>query len=121
MTACLILLAHGSHDPDWCAPFIDLASGLGHDQVRLAFMEMATPTLATVAQALLTQYPDTQRLDVLPLFMAAGGHLRHDVPRLLQTLTEQYPHVTCTMLPPVGQHPKVVAAITQVCQDWLTP
>jgi sirohydrochlorin cobaltochelatase len=49
----LVLMAHGSRDPRWCAPFerfvATLQANLGAHRVRLASMEFVTPTLADVA------------------------------------------------------------------------
>ena len=49
-------MAHGSVDPNWIRPFEDLAGGveksLGTSSVRLAFLQVAAPTLAdAVAEA----------------------------------------------------------------------
>ena len=51
------------------------------------------------------------QLLVLPLFMASGGHLRHDVPLLLNQIRHSHPHILVHMLPPIGEHPQVQAAI----------
>jgi sirohydrochlorin cobaltochelatase len=117
-TNALIVLAHGSTDPDWRAPFERLVNTLGLPHIRLAYMEMAQPDLMTVAQQLMTDMPQLTRLDVLPLFMAQGGHLRHDVPNQLTQLQRQYSQIECTLLPPVGQHPLVTQAMLTVCQQW---
>jgi sirohydrochlorin cobaltochelatase len=116
----LILLAHGSRDPDWRAPFEALTHGLAPLPVHLAYMEMATPTLATVVDAVIAGGGVTH-INILPLFMAQGGHLKHDVPDQVTAMQQQYPQVTFTLLPPVGQHPAVVEAMRQACAAYCQP
>jgi sirohydrochlorin cobaltochelatase len=120
-TRHLILLAHGSTDPDWRAPFEAFCQQLAPMPVTLAYMEMASPTLAAVMDGLLAQASPPAEIDILPLFMAAGGHLKHDVPRQVEAVQQAHPQVTCRLLPPVGQHPAVVRAMAAICHDWANP
>jgi sirohydrochlorin ferrochelatase len=39
---------------------------------------------------------------VLPLFFAEGRHLLHDVPEIIDRLSEQYPDITINLLPAIG-------------------
>jgi hypothetical protein len=52
--ACLVLLAHGSKDPRWRAPFEriaqELQKKLGKQRVRLAYMEFVGPTLHSTGE-----------------------------------------------------------------------
>jgi sirohydrochlorin cobaltochelatase len=117
----LVLFAHGSRDPDWQAPFIALRDSLHPLPVGLAFMEMAEPTLEMVVTQALVEHSDLTQMTILPLFMAQGGHLRHDVPNQVAAMQARYPNCTFTVLPPVGQHPKVVAAMQDLCRDAFKP
>ena len=116
-----ILLAHGSRDPQWRRPFEVLLATLqmqfGNHAVYLAYMEMAEPTLADVAvtanQAGKTQW------QIFPLFMSAGGHVRHDIPPMIESLKKNYPDVSVEILPPLGEHPLVHQAITEVAESFL--
>ena len=106
----LILIAHGSHDPRWRAPMERLAdtlrSDLGADRVRLAFMECTPPTLmdaATEAAAI-----GAARSRVLPLFLAGGGHVDHDIPPLVEEVRARFPDINVELLPPIGEHPRFV-------------
>jgi sirohydrochlorin cobaltochelatase len=114
----LVLLAHGSNDARWKQPFETLLARLTDMPVRLAYMEMTTPRLGEVLADIVATMPQVTQIDVLPLFMASGGHLRHDVPQQLADMQAHYPGLTLTMLPPVGEHPLVMAAMQQVCTDW---
>lgn len=100
----LLLLAHGSADPNWKKPFEALAGSvaeaLGPAAVSLAFMQFATPSLEeAVARAELDRI---SRLDVLPIFLSAGAHMERDIPELIRLAQAAYPSVEIRLLPAVG-------------------
>ena len=72
--ACLVLLAHGSKDPRWRAPFEriaqELQKKLGKQRVRLAYMEFVGPTLMDVAHECVQQL--TLNIRLLPSSWPSG-------------------------------------------------
>ncbi|WP_221801061.1 sirohydrochlorin chelatase [Oceanobacter mangrovi] len=119
--AATILLAHGSSDPNWVLPFESLTQRIRHSmdssRVELAYMELASPSLQQqVAQLAEEGY---SRIDILPLFFAAGRHLRKDVPQQLEELQRQH-MVKLKLHPPVGLEPEVADAISAVVLRSLT-
>jgi sirohydrochlorin cobaltochelatase len=123
MPTFVILLAHGSHDARWREPFEQLLATLqanpATQAVALAYMEMAEPILAQAAQQAIGL--GATHVQILPLFMASGGHLRHDVPHQVATLQQQHPHITWTLLPPVGEHPKIQGALQTIVGECFEP
>lgn len=118
MTYSLILLAHGSSDPHWRAPFEQLHHALAQRMqtpLRLAYMELSEPSLASSVAELAQQ--GTTRAEVLPLFFAAGRHLRKDVPAQIEALRAAHPGLDLTLLPPVGEHPAFVEALAAVIAE----
>ena len=123
----VILLAHGSRDKQWQAPFFAMADKIKVSMekedsehstlVELAFMELATPTLEEVVHTLFRQGVDT--IEVLPLFFAEGRHLRQDVPKQIEQLHEQY-DIEISLQAPVGQSETVISAIQEVIFQQLT-
>src|SRR5690606_41665599 len=82
----VILLAHGSSDPHWIQPFVQLEQTLRQQEpaTALAFMELAEPSLeAVITQARTHRYRESS---VLPPFFAARRHLPQDVPSHSQQL-----------------------------------
>lgn len=118
MSHALILLAHGSRDPRWKAPFESLAETLAgrlSTPLRMAYMELCEPSLeATVAEL---SDNGIARADILPLFFAAGRHLREDVPGQITALGEAHPGIALTLLPPVGEHPAFVDALAGIIDE----
>jgi len=50
---------------------------------------------------------------VFPLFMAQGGHLKHDLPKILAAIRESYPHVPIGLETAIGEVPEILGAIAQ--------
>ena len=113
----IILFAHGARDPEWAAPFIIIKRQLQvarpDTQVELAFQDFMTPTLeAAVAQCAAR---GAQRVDLVPLFMAQGGHLKQDLPLLVGKIREQHPQLELRVMPAIGDAPEILQAIA----DWV--
>ena len=109
----LILFAHGARDPEWASPMRRVCAAV-HAQapelrVELAFLEFMTPTLRDCAQVLLAE--NYRRLIVLPMFIAQGGHLKHDLPQLISELREQNPQVSFELAGAVGEAESVAQAM----------
>ncbi|AWW50204.1 sirohydrochlorin chelatase [Polynucleobacter paneuropaeus] len=109
----IILFGHGARDIRWREPFDRLAS-LWKGQhpatpVALAFLEMMEPSLSQ-AIATLNARGATQ-IVVVPVFFGQGGHLRNDFPVLLEECRNQYPQVSLSATPAVGEDEAVLQAI----------
>ena len=113
MKTGLILFAHGSRDPRWAEPFESVRSALAEREpglpVRLAYLEFMTPGLDEAADALVAD--GCTRIDVLPLFLGTGGHLRRDLPPMVQAVSQRHPSVQARLHPAAGEAPAVVAAM----------
>ena len=113
MKPALILFAHGARDPEWAAPMRrvqDAVRALQPDvRVELAFLEFMTPTLAECAETLLAEGYD--KLTVVPMFIAQGGHLKRDVPALIEQLRSTRKSVEISLLPAIGEQESVVQAM----------
>ena len=118
MTQGLILFAHGARDPRWAAPFEAVAAQVRAQRpgtpVRLAFLEFMQPGLVEAGAALAAQ--GCTHLEVLPLFLGAGGHVRKDLPVLIETLASQHPGMQVRLHPAVGE----MAAVVQAMADAAT-
>ena len=111
----LLLLAHGARDAAWATPFEAVLARVRAQRpqvpVTLAFLELMHPDLASAAAQLVQR--GCTRVDVVPLFLGTGGHVRRDVPRLLQRLQSEHPGTLWTLHDPIGEHPDVIEAIAR--------
>jgi len=117
MKTALVLFAHGARDAQWSEPFRAIRQAVAARRpdltVELAFLELMQPTLGDcVAQ--LTRDGHT-RIIVAPLFLAQGGHLKKDLPRLLKDLSARHAAAEITVLPPIGEVTELLNAIS----EWL--
>ncbi len=119
----LILFAHGARDPRWATPFEAVAAAVRAARpglpVRLAFLEFMAPTLPEAGAELAADGCDA--LTVLPMFLGAGGHVRKDLPLLLEQMRTAHPGLSVTLLPAVGEIDSVVAAMAQAALAQLGP
>ncbi|GGE70392.1 hypothetical protein GCM10011533_23520 [Streptosporangium jomthongense] len=109
----IILLAHGSSDKRWCDTFEALAEPTikAVDNSRIAYMELAEPSLDTVVHEGIAN--GTLEFTVVPLFLAAGRHLRKDVPAMIEAL-EKSTGASIRLCPPIGENPLLGQAIKDV-------
>ena len=109
----LILFAHGARDPRWAEPFEAVAARVRVQRpdmlVRLAFLEIMSPSLPDAGAELAAL--GCHDLQVLPLFLGAGGHVRKDLPLLVEALRNAHPCIAVTLQPAVGEIDSVTAAI----------
>ena len=109
----LLLFAHGARDPRWAEPFEAVARQVQalepEAAVRLAFLEFMLPSLREAGQQLAEA--GCARVDVVPLFLGAGGHVRKDLPALLLDLKAAYPAVAWQLLAAIGERAGVIEAM----------
>ena len=109
----LILFAHGARDPRWAAPFEAVAARVRAAQpsvaLRLAYLELMSPSLPEAAASLLAE--DCTAITIVPLFLGAGGHVRKDLPLIVDGLRAAHPAVHWHLQPPVGELPSVIDAL----------
>ena len=115
-TTGLLLFAHGARDPQWARPFEAVAARCkaqrGEDRVALAFLEFMAPDLVAGGSALVAA--GCSAVDVVPLFLGAGGHVRKDIPVLMARLQADHPQVRFTLRQAIGEADAVVAAMAEV-------
>jgi sirohydrochlorin cobaltochelatase len=109
----LLLFAHGARDPAWARPFEKLTERLRQAcpdrPVVLGFLELMAPDLPSALQTLIDQGCD--RVTLVPLFLGAGGHIRRDLPRLLDEARAAHPQVRVDATHTIGESDVVIEAI----------
>ena len=116
-THALLLFAHGSSDPGWAEPFIKLKAAVQAREpgrkVELAFLERMEPSFDETVTALQAQ--GVRHITVAPIFLAIGGHMRKDLPKLIEE-TQARTGIEFRILPALGEVDSLITAIA----DWVT-
>lgn len=115
-THALLLFAHGSSDPGWVEPFIKLKAAVQAKEpgrkVELAFLERMQPSFDETVTALHAQ--GVRHITVAPIFLAIGGHMRKDLPKLIEE-TQSRTGIEFRILPALGEVDSLITAIA----DWV--
>ena len=80
--------------------------------VQCAYLEAATPDLPAALAELAGQ--GAQEVDVLPVFLGVGKHLREDLPRLLDELQRGHPGLRLRLRPAIGETPEFIDALARL-------
>ncbi|HEY1396920.1 CbiX/SirB N-terminal domain-containing protein [Roseateles sp.] len=118
----LLLFAHGARDPAWAGPFQAIAAALQTQRpelpIALAYLELMVPDLATAAGALAAV--GCTRIQIVPMFLGASGHVRRDVPPLVESLRAVHPGVLFVLHDAIGEQPSVIRAMAGATLDLIS-
>ena len=111
----LMLFAHGARDPRWSLPFEAVARSVREREpqltVQLAYLEFMSPGLMEAGHTLAKG--GCTHVDVVPLFLGVGGHVRKDLPLLLAELAASHPQVRWQLRTAIGEVGSVIEAMAQ--------
>jgi sirohydrochlorin cobaltochelatase len=111
----IVLFAHGARDPDWARPFEAIRDCVRKQRpeypIELAYLEVMSPTLEDAIESLVRE--GASDVTVFPLFMAQGGHLKQDLPRMLSAIRAAHPHIPIRLESAIGDVPEIVEAIAR--------
>ncbi len=114
----IVLFAHGARDSQWAEPFHHIRQQVvtlsGPDlKVELAFLELMEPSLEDCVWSLWHQ--GVRAITLVPLFMAQGGHLKKDLPLLVQALQKECEGLVVRITPALGESSELISAMA----DWV--
>ncbi len=111
-----LLVAHGSTDGRWRAPFEELSRRLAERHparpVILSYLEKCLPDVPGALQELSRR--GCRRIRVTPLFLSHGRHLERDLPDLLVDARLRHPHLVIVCEPALAERPDFVAALLAI-------
>jgi sirohydrochlorin cobaltochelatase len=109
----IVLFAHGSRDPEWGEPVQRLAGIVANRDtdasVVTAFLEHLQPPLEQAVAALAER--GVAEITVVPVFIAQGGHLKQDLPRIVAAIRETHPALSIKLAPAMGESGAVLEAM----------
>ncbi len=117
MSAAIVLFAHGARDSEWALPFEKMRAliqqRLPGTTVLLSYLELMQPDLETAINNLEQQ--GISQVTLIPMFLARGGHLKQDLPKLIDRIQSSHSGLSMKLAPAIGE----VDAILDMLSDWV--
>ena len=111
----VVLFGHGARDPAWARPIERVADRLRalapELRVAMAFLEFIAPTFDEAIDTLVAD--GARRIVVVPMFIAQGGHLKRDLPTLVDAARARHRECEIVQALAVGEADTVVAAMAE--------
>ncbi len=108
MKQAVLLIGHGSKDPEGNAEFEAFAKQAGMRYCMLDYVEPSLPNaLSQLAEEGITH------LAVIPYFLFAGGHVKKDIPETIDIARKKYPAMTIYL----GRHLGLEKVLLEVCAE----
>jgi sirohydrochlorin ferrochelatase len=79
--------------------------------VRVAHMELASPTIADGFEACVAA--GATEIVAFPYMLSPGKHSTRDIPRMVTEAAQAHPHVACTVTTAFGVHDKLAEVIVE--------
>ena len=120
--SAIVLFGHGARDPEWAGPMRRIRDAVlaraDAPRVELAFLEFMSPTLPEAIASLAAA--GARRVAVVPIFLAQGGHLKRDLPVLLEEARSAHPGCEITLATAAGEAEPVVGAMADYAASCLS-
>ena len=117
----ILLFGHGARNPDWAQPFHRIRDAILARQpealVEPGFLELMRPTFDEGIDCLVRQ--GAAEIVVVPIFMAAGSHVKKDLPQMAADAMGRHAGLVITLAAPVGEAEPVLAAMAEYALDGL--
>lgn len=109
----ILLFGHGARNPEWAQPFHRIRDAIlvrePEALVEPGFLELMRPTFDEGVDCLVRQ--GATEIVVVPIFMAAGSHIRKDLPQLAAGAMDRHAGLVIELAAPVGEAATVLAAM----------
>ena len=120
MQTALLLIAHGSRQPDANDDLHHVVEGLvrcGHAIVEASFLELAEPDIEEGGARCVAR--GAGRVVLLPYFLSAGVHVRRDLTAARDRLATRFPGVEFRLAEPLGRHPLLLEVVADRIRETM--
>ena len=115
----IILFAHGSREPEWAQPLESIARQLsGQFIVEMAYLERMVPTLDEAVDSVVAK--GARRVRIVPVFLGVGGHLKKDLPRLVEAARARHAGLEIVLEQTIGERKEITDAIAAVISKGIS-
>ena len=109
----ILLYGHGARNPEWAQPFHRIREAIKAREPRAlvepGFLELMRPSFDEGVACLVDQ--GATSIIVVPIFMAAGSHVKKDLPRLAADAMGRHEGRLIELAAPVGEVDSVLEAM----------
>ena len=109
----ILLFGHGARNPEWARPFHRIRDAIlaraPATLVEPGFLELLRPSFDEGVDCLVRQ--GATEIVVVPIFMAAGSHVKKDLPRMAADAMDRHGGLVISLAEPVGEAEPVLAAM----------
>ena len=109
----ILLYGHGARNPEWAQPFHRIREAIKARDPRAlvepGFLELMRPTFDAGFAYLVAQ--GATAITGVPIFMAAGSHVKKALPRLAADAMGRHDGLVIELAAPVGEVDSVLAAM----------
>lgn len=112
MKTALLLIAHGSRNPEANDDLRYLADQLrqqGYSLVEPSFLELAEPDIVEGGRRCVAG--GAEQVILVPYFLSAGVHVRRDLNAARHQLAETFPDKQFILAQPLGRHPLLLQVV----------
>lgn len=119
MREAILLVGHGSRDPEGNAEFLKFAEAVrvaSNDKVMVesCFIELAEPLVQEGIAKCVTQ--GARQIIMLPVILFAASHVKIDLPHELDVARERYPYVKFYYGRPFGVNPLILEILGEIIE-----
>ena len=109
----ILLFGHGARNPEWAQPFHRIRDAIlarePQTLVEPGFLELMRPTFDESVDCFVRQ--GATKIVVVPIFMAAGSHVKKDLPQMAANAMDRHAGLEIELAVPVGEAEPVLAAM----------
>lgn len=109
----ILLFGHGARNPEWAQPFRLIRDAILAREpealVEPGYLELMRPSFDEGIDCLVRQ--GATRIVVVPIFMAAGSHVKKDLPQMAGMAMDRHAGLVIELAAPVGEAEPVLAAM----------
>jgi len=114
----LLLMSHGTRDPDGVSELQQLAQTIqnvaGRWRVEIGVLEFPDPALPSIADVIdRCAAEGVDRVAAVPLLLHQAGHSKQDMPQVLADALHRHPGVQFSSCPSLGVHPSLFEVLEE--------
>ncbi|EIE00420.1 CbiX/SirB N-terminal domain-containing protein [Leptospira licerasiae] len=116
----VLVLGHGSREENSNLEFVSLVEAYSISRpdlkISYAYVELAKPDLETALRDLSKEYLN---IIIFPLFLYSSGHIKNDIPIVLDRVKSEFPGHSFKIANSLGIHSKMISLLRKRTEEFL--